>query len=398
MDLLSPLPAVLCLLVALATASVLAKRYGKPLVHERYASLDGLRGYMAVFVFLHHSAMWSFYLQTNRWTVLPSNFYMHLGQSSVAMFFMITGFLFFSKLIGGRARQIDWGRLYVSRLLRLLPLYLFVVFLLFIVVGFLSHGILSEPIWVVTQEAVRWLSFTVLGKPDLNGVSQTWLIVAGVTWSLPYEWLFYFTLPVLALAVGVKPPPAYLLLGIVGVLGAWLWHPEIHHALYFLGGISAAFLVKSATFRQFAIKPVASIVCIAAIVAAVALYPTAYSYTPLFLLSTAFTIIACGNTLFGLLTSKVSRVLGEISYSIYLLHGLTLFLVFHFILGPAYAAALPASVYWLVIAGITPILIVFSFLTFKIIESPAMASTQTVTDWLRYRLVPLLGLGAASSR
>jgi peptidoglycan/LPS O-acetylase OafA/YrhL len=67
-------------------------------VHDRYASLDGLRGYCAFFVFLHHASIWYSYLHTNSWAAPPSHFYNHLGQSGVAIFFMITGFLFFFEI------------------------------------------------------------------------------------------------------------------------------------------------------------------------------------------------------------------------------------------------------------------------------------------------------------
>lgn len=107
MDPVSPLPALACLLVAMATAFFLVKQFGSPPSLGRYASIDGLRGYLAFFVFLHHSCIWYFFLRTGQWQAPPSNLYNHFGQSSVALFFMITGFLFFSKLIDGRTRSID---------------------------------------------------------------------------------------------------------------------------------------------------------------------------------------------------------------------------------------------------------------------------------------------------
>ena len=121
----SPLPALACLLVAMATAYLLGKKFGVPSSLGRFNSIDGLRGYLAFFVFLHHASIWYFYLQTGKWALPPSNLYTQFGHSSVFLFFMITGFLFFSKLIDGRTQTIDWGKLFVSRLLRLAPLYLF---------------------------------------------------------------------------------------------------------------------------------------------------------------------------------------------------------------------------------------------------------------------------------
>lgn len=386
MNPVSPFPAIICLLVAMGTSFLLVTRFGKPLTHDRYASLDGLRGYLAFFVFLHHSSIWYFYLRTGHWKVPPSNLYTHFGQSGVALFFMITGFLFFSKLIDGRTKDIDWGRLFVSRFMRLVPLYLFAMFLLLLLIVIVTHGILNEPLPKLLKDAIKWLGFTVLGGPDLNGYSSTYTIVAGVTWSLPYEWFFYFSLPLLALTIGVVPPPFYLALGAAAVFGLAIWHPQVHILLSFVGGIVAAFLVRSQSFRQIAASPLASLICIGCIAAAVTFYPTAYDSLPQLLLSAAFIIIACGNTLFGVLIARVSRTLGEMAYSIYLLHGIILFVTFHIILGTANAATLSPLAHWLTVAAITPVLIFGSFLTFRLIESPGMRSTKTLMAWMRSRL------------
>jgi peptidoglycan/LPS O-acetylase OafA/YrhL len=127
-DLVSPLPAIASLLKTLATASLFAKQLGVPPAQGRFTSIDGLRGYLASFVFLHHPSIWYFYLRTGKWTVPPSILYAHVGQGSVSLVFMIIGFLFFSKLIDGRNRPIDWGRLFIFRFLRLVPLYLLLCF------------------------------------------------------------------------------------------------------------------------------------------------------------------------------------------------------------------------------------------------------------------------------
>ena len=97
MDPVNPLAALACLFAALATSFLLLKRFGFPRQSARFASIDGLRGYLAFFVFLHHACIWYFYLQTGEWGRPPSNLYSHLGRSSVVLFFMITGFLFFTK-------------------------------------------------------------------------------------------------------------------------------------------------------------------------------------------------------------------------------------------------------------------------------------------------------------
>ena len=387
---LSPLPAIACLLVAVATAFLLERKFGAPQPLGRFTTIDGLRGYLAFFVFMHHSSVWYFYLRTDQWTVPPSNLYGNFGRSSVLIFFMITGFLFFSKLIDGRTRSIDWGKLFVSRFLRLVPLYLFAMFLLFLLVAIVSGWAMNESIPELLDEVIAWLAFTIPGVPNLNGVNDTFAIIAWVTWSLPYEWLFYFSLPLLALAVGVIPPFIYIVLSIVGVTALAVWDPDINLMLLipFLSGMAAAMLVRLNLFRQFATRKISSIILLGCIATAVAFYPVADEPVPFFLLTAAFILIACGNSLFGVLTSPASRTLGEMAYSLYLLHGITLFVTFYFILGEDNSRALSPVAHWLVVAGITPVLVSLCFFTFRHIESPAMRSTTTFTAWLRSRLTP----------
>lgn len=381
MDPVSGLPAIAAFAVAVATAFILAKRFGEPPAQGRFASIDGLRGFLAFFVFLHHSCIWYFYLRTGKWEVPPSNLYTHFGQSSVALFFMITGFLFFSKIIEGKTKKIDWERLYISRLLRLVPLYFFVIFLMFTLVFILSNGVINEPISKLLLGMLRWLGFTVLGSPNLNGIESTFVIVAGVTWSLPFEWLFYFLLPLLALTVGVKPPAIYIGLGVICFVFA-ARYPSIHY-LSFMGGIAAAFLVRLDFIRRLAVVNVSSFIAIACLITAVVAFPSGYGVVPISLLTIFFVLIASGNSLFGFLLSPAARTLGEFAYGIYLIHGLILFIIFNFVLGLPQSRTLSVIQHWTIVVAITPILIFVCFLTYTFIEKPAMQKTNITTTWFR---------------
>lgn len=206
MDPVSLVPAAIALVVALASCSVLIKVFGFTVEPAHVSSIDGLRGYLAFFVFLHHGATWFYYARTGRWDVLPSRVYNSFGEASVLVFFMITGFLFYAKILAARTRGIDWTRLYVSRVLRLAPAYLVALTLLLAIVAIVSRGKLQESPVAVAGEVARWLAFTIPGYPDINRVKDTWVIIAGVTWSLRYEWLFYLLLPALAIATRVRTP------------------------------------------------------------------------------------------------------------------------------------------------------------------------------------------------
>jgi peptidoglycan/LPS O-acetylase OafA/YrhL len=177
----SPIPAVISICIAFITAMFIGKNFGYPPDQGRFASIDGLRGYLAFFVFLHHSCIWYFYLRTGKWEAPPSNLYTNFGQISVALFFMITGFLFFSKLIEGRTKNIDWGMLFISRLLRLGPLYLLLMLMFFLLVVYMSNGVLVDSVPKLIKGIIKWIGFRILGGPELNGVKDISTTVVGIT-------------------------------------------------------------------------------------------------------------------------------------------------------------------------------------------------------------------------
>lgn len=386
MNPVSPIPVIFSILLALATTHFLAKRFAVILPVGRVSTIDGLRGYLGFAVFLHHASIWFFFLRTGRWAVPPSNLYTHLGQSGVALFFMITGFLFFSKLIDSKDRPVDWTKLYISRLFRLTPLYLFTMGTMFAIVAVLSDAQLREPVESLALGIARWLTFTAKGNPDLNGVAQTWIIVAGATWTLPYEWGFYLMLPLFALMVRSRTLIGSLVLGITALLAfKWLLDLDLLFMKAFVGGMAASVLVRYEKVRVIASAKISTMLVVGCVAAVVMIYPTAYGSMPLLLLSIAFTLVAGGNTLFGLLTSHTSRVLGEMAYSIYLLHGIVLFLMFRFLFGFPEAAKLTPIEHWAMIALCTPVLISISFLTFRQIELPAMRIAPKAANWVKSR-------------
>ena len=390
---LSPLPALLDLVIAIATAAILLKLSGAPPSTGRFVSIDGLRGYLAFFVFMSHSSMWYFFLHGAHWTAPPSNLYTNFGQASVALFFMITGFLFYGKILTGRSREIDWSRLFLSRILRLYPLYLSVVLVLLVLVGIRSDWVLHESSISLAQGIMKWLGFTIAGSPDLNGVSQTSLMVAGVTWTLVYEWFFYLSLPIIALLSFTKTPVWALVFGLSGLVLLHLYTqltPII--VAMFLGGILAALLVRIDAFRHFSKTRIASILVASCLLFEVTQFGSSYGKVPLIFLVVAFCLIASGNNLFGVLSHPISLVLGEISYGIYLIQGLVLFVYWKYIIGFDIASHAGPFTYWLLQSLCVPLLITVSYLAFRYIEKPAMNAVPSIHKVLLMRLKPEAGL------
>ena len=302
------------------------------------------------------------------------------GYGSVQVFFMITSFLFFSKLLNTKHGKINWVRFYISRLLRLYPLYLFSISLIFIVIIYLSKGHLQESYWELFKHVSSWILFGLFGMADINEQARTHIINAGVTWSLSYEWIFYLSMPIWARFLKIPASIGWVLFGLIGVSVIGIFHPLLGGKA-FLGGILAAFLVKNDKFRLLATSNLMSVVAILALIAVALPFASNNESLTLILLIIAFVIIGCGNQLFGLLVHPISRALGDLSYSIYLLHGILLFVTFNILIDKSVVVS--ANVYCGVITVIAPILIFICHCTYQYIEYPAMTSTDRVMVWLK---------------
>lgn len=357
------IPAVF--LVAIATLALLNTTVKIRLPAARMQAIDGLRGFLALSVFLHHATIWQDFLHSGQWRLPASTFFAHLGQSSVSLFFMITACLFFTRILDARERPIDWGRLYVSRMTRILPLFFLVTLTATIIVALVKYLDLdaANPAWIVRT-------------------ARPLLVTAGVAWTLHYEWLFYFMLPLLALTRGVIAPVAALLLAIL-VMALENWS-KINSVLLlnFGAGMASAVLVRQQILRRFLCKPAFSVFAIACMLLAIVLCPIPFSASAIGLLWLAFTVIAAGNSFFGLLTLPICRQLGEITFGIYLLHGPLLFIMLRLVLGLEPAASLTQTEYWLLILTITPFLIVIALLSFIRIERPCMNAAPQLHAWL----------------
>lgn len=200
LDYYSIWPFFVCLTVLIVVAS--AQLFSQADVapsgqRHRQSNLDGLRGFLAMAVFFQHAAMYHQFLLDWTW-VDPPQFYFVLGQIGVSLFFMITGYLFWGKLVdeGGRP---DWLRLYVGRVFRIGPVYWFAVAVLLTIV-FASTGLhLRVSLSALLVEIGRWLLIGINGGGgDVNGYAGTLMLLFGVTWTLSSEWKFYISLPLWA--------------------------------------------------------------------------------------------------------------------------------------------------------------------------------------------------------
>jgi peptidoglycan/LPS O-acetylase OafA/YrhL len=91
-------------------------------VHVR--ELDGVRGLAALMVFFHHVCFTSIPAGHWSWPVRLLRTLSAQGSYGVDLFFVLSGFLITSLLLGARARPAYYRDFYWKRALRILPLYL----------------------------------------------------------------------------------------------------------------------------------------------------------------------------------------------------------------------------------------------------------------------------------
>lgn len=338
----------------------------------RHSGIDGLRGFLAIGVFIHHTIIWRNYCLTGTWSAPSSHFYNQLGQTSVALFFMISGFLFIKKLIDNRETGINWSRFFIGRIARLVPLYYFSLLIIVLTSLALNGWALNTSFGEFIKDVAHWMGFTYLSRPTLNDMFEAQIVNAGVVWSLAFEWLFYFSLPVIGFFVlKVKPHILFVLLGVGFVyLHYWSVGGFYYAQIYsFLGGALVAVLKHYLGGKFTTSHPLFGLLIIACFFGITQYHSADDIYCKLYI-TAVFGIIAFGNTFFGLLTTSASHLLGTISFSVYLLHGIVLFYALKFIVGVEFIQSLSDVNYLFFILTLVPVVVIVSFLTYTYIELP----------------------------
>lgn len=381
MDITNPLYAITVFLIAYITSKTINIKYKINLSASRNISIDGFRGFLAIGVFIHHSAIWYNYIHTGDWSEPNSNLYNQLGSACVSFFFMITSYLFINKLLNTKG-SFDWYGYFISRFFRLTPAYYFSFILILIVIIIIDKEINVGIIKFLTS-LIHWLLYTTFNNPIINSNIYTKIINGGVLWSLRYEWFFYFILPFVSIPILKKLPPfSILVFSSIFILIFFQYRTfEYSHLFSFLGGAVTPFLIRNYKNKKFDTNfySIAVLLCLISIL----LFHSSENFIGKIILIIAFNIIALGNTIFGLLKKSPLLLLGEICYSTYLLHGIILFILFHIIIKQKNIINLSQIEYWLIIALLTPIVVFISYISFIYIENPGMKISRKITEKLR---------------
>jgi len=290
-------------------------------------SMEGLRGFAVFLVFLaHYTAQIIPYIPAD--SVLLSAFVeiRDIGRSGVDLFFVLSGYLIYGSLISRASSS------YVSfmrrRVQRIYPTFL-AVLALYVVLSFLipAEAKIPRGAW----PALRYLLENALLLPGIFPIKP----MITQAWSLSYEMFYYLLTPILiaAFALRSRSVKARIAFFLVMGLALVLWCSAFGGPVRLLGFV-AGIVLYEVLQNQLLPAPgtVAGMSCLVAGLGVMLLPmsgPAGFS-AKILLLSIALFVLCF--SCFGRPSSKAAalfswtpmRWLGNMSYSYYLIHGVTL--------------------------------------------------------------------------
>lgn len=296
--------------------------------------INGIRGILASLVMFSH-AFKDFYIYIGNPWIFDKNYFDLLGYGNqatntgkigVAIFFMISGYLFYRLL---NSPSFNLKKFIKNRFLRIFPLYAFVVSFCIIIGLIISDQTLD---WGILVGIAKWYTF--FGSYDVLNIAT---MTKGVEWTLKLEILLYASIPILFYLfqkINNQAIRHLLILGsilsifiagfLLRIYGKVYIDPRA--ALCFYVGYVALEIKGLYSFQTFLQSKIATILAILFFLSS--FFISSHNLFYLYLIASCgflFLCLSSGNNLFGLLDIEPLQKLGEISYSIYLIHGCVLY-------------------------------------------------------------------------
>lgn len=202
-------------------------------------------------------------------------------------------------------------------------------------------------------------------RPDITTYQKSFLINAGITWTLHWEWILYFSLPVLSLFMkeGNRLP---VVIGLIALSYYIIPHYDYDTATY-AALFAVGFLAKELKF-SFKNKLILNLAPCLLLIGMISTGTIGIKLVMIPFYFLFFVICITKGSSFNLLRNKGVARLGEISYSIYLLHGIGWFIMNHNV----NFSTIHEVGYLLISSAVLVIMMMISALTFKFIELPFM--------------------------
>jgi peptidoglycan/LPS O-acetylase OafA/YrhL len=299
--------------------------------------LDGLRGLMAMWVVVGH-ILAAFPPLFGR---VPNALW---NSDPVHVFIILSGFVIFSLLDRGFE---SYGRYITGRAFRIFPVYLVVLVVSTASLNFAENVLRASPVGIATAGRIQIIEIAknnlaahiAAHVPLLQGLipheifSYAAVTIVGQAWSLTVEWQFYLIAPLLFVIVTSLNRNWARASAVAIVAVCWLISPHIdagfvgNNLPMFSAGFLSYFAYKhglTRLSRKSRAIALASSVLLALIFAREYVVPLS-----IWLVSLFCVVSANGDGVKGLvsalLSSKIAKYLGTVSYPLYMVHMQVLF-------------------------------------------------------------------------
>ncbi|QLH67407.1 acyltransferase family protein [Aeromonas veronii] len=354
---------------------------------NRVNSIDYLRGLMAISILLYHFSSWTIGVPQSE-TILG-----RLGIYGVSIFYIVSGMSMYISYKNTSWTLKSITSFFIRRFARLAPVYWIAMFLLIWLTATSSPA--SAPFFQFELSRVIYNATLTFGIFE----PTTYLVTGG--WSIGNEVAFYLLFPLLMITIKNK----YLFATMNVVIlyfyihysfftldsGATLgdeWFKYIHplnQALLFSGGMSIAYFSmthsSSITNKWNVILAAICVIIFTLLpgsgnqISIVTEWNRVFFTIVIFAISYfVFNVNAKGNSI----SERFLKFLGDISYPIYLLHGVV-FDIAHKYIFPFLGDVSANTILLFCIFVLVPFLIVASYIVYKFIETPIIKATKKIT-------------------
>lgn len=368
--------------------------------HFYFSSLDGLRFFAFLLVFLHHT---TFYINSTLVGNFIFSFFNKNGWIGVAFFFVLTGFLITLLLLDERKRNgfFSFKNFLIRRALRIWPLYYLAIIFGFFIIPFLYTNVFSQQFsfneispglpWYLTFSGNWYVALNGYADSNSRSISQLWAISLDqqlyfiwpmvLLFAKSFKSLLVINLSTIFISIsiriylkstGVEHPGIYA--NTFSWLEAFAYGALAAQLLFFKSGLLSKMKnIFSLHFQLISIIFLTGFLYLATLDDRLAIRNGVWGYTVIGIISAylILSLITNSSALSKFMENKYLGYLGKISYGLYIWHILALEILFFLI---------PNHNILLVIFGL-PLTILFGIISYKYFENPFLRLKNKFTEF-----------------
>lgn len=336
--------------------------------------MEGMRGFAVSLVFLTHFCSLMGPWMADAPALAQFAAVVHdIGNAGVDLFFVLSGYLIYKTLV---TREQRFSAFMARRIRRIYPTFL-VVFAVYCVLSF----VFPHESRIPHDAPLRYLAANLLLLPGLLPIKP----MITVAWSLSYEMFFYLCLPAVVTAFGLRRRGGMQRIGVIALaaiaLGAWGATTGSAHVrmLMFVSGMLVHEAIHSRQVRAPSGAVAACVLAmglLALVIPALGGFQTSILFTSFFLVCMS-TFLRPQEGLARAFAWTPLRWLGNMSYSYYLLHGLTLKALFLLLPHPAALAGHAIPLFFLLLPVFFVLTLLPSAGLFLLVERPLSLAAES---------------------